>query len=154
MASIAGPYKFANLCFMLGKILITFAVILAAVIVLKRRSQPSEQNTSDNKARGEKQASKSVASKDESLQASDLRLAAYMFLTLMFGAAIILYYQRWQDDHTILTVELFRDGGAASVAYEVYKYQFDSPSSRTFTTIDGTLITVAENERMEVVGLE
>lgn len=139
---------------MLGKILITFVVILAAVIVLKRRALSDEQDSTSKVASAGTKAEKSATGNDDSLQASDLRLAAYMFLTLMFGAAIILYYQRWQDDHTILTIELFRDGGAAPVAYEVYKYQFDSPSSRTFTTTDGTLITVAENERMEVIGLD
>lgn len=113
----------------------------------------NEQNASKKSGKGQTKAGKSVESNNESLQASDLRLAAYMFLTLMIGAAVILYYQRWQDDHTILTIQLYRDGGAAPVAYEVYKYQFDSPRSRTFTTIDGTLITVAENERMEVLGL-
>ena len=69
----------------------------------------------------------------------------------MIGAAIIIYYQRWQDDHTILTVSLFRNDQTAANTYQVYKYQLDS---RTFTTIEGTVITVADSERMEVQGLE
>jgi hypothetical protein len=69
----------------------------------------------------------------------------------MFGAGGLIYYQRWQDDHTILTVNLYRGEQAGPVSYQVYKYLLDS---RSFTTLDGIRITVADNERMEVLGLE
>jgi hypothetical protein len=140
---------------MLGKILITFLVILAAIIVLRNRNQATAQEKTNVRASERNKTNNAKAGPGaDSLQTSDFRLAAYMFLTLMFGAAIILYYLRWQDDHTIITVQLYRDEGSAAVTYEVYKYQLDSPASRTFTTIDGNYITVADNERMEVAGLD
>lgn len=37
------------------------------------------------------------------------------------------------------------------MSYQVYKYQLQE---RSFTTIDGTQVTVAGSERMEVLGLE
>lgn len=80
-----------------------------------------------------------------------MRLAAYLFLALMLGLGGVLYYYRWQEDHAILTVRLYRDGSEQAMTYEVYRYQLDS---RSFVTTDGTTVTVADSERMEVAGLE
>ena len=44
-----------------------------------------------------------------------------------------------------------RDSQAAPVSYEVYKFQLQD---RSFITLDGTSVTVASSERMEVLGLE
>ena len=153
---------------MLGKIIITLLVIVAAIVVIKQR--PKDPATAGKGARkgagkttgkkptaGTGATGKSAASTADQQDAtaassmSEFRLAAYLFLILMFGAAAILYYQRWQDDHTVLTISLFRDGLSAPVTFQVYKYQLDS---RSFTTLDGILITVADSERMEVQGLE
>ena len=80
---------------------------------------------------------------------SELRIAAYMFLTLIIGLGASMYYYQWQDDHTVLDVTLIRDG-ANSITYQVYKFQL---GTRAFTTIDGISVTVAGSERMEVDGL-
>ena len=133
---------------MLGKIILTLLVMVIAFMVLRQRSQlpqndQTKRNNSPTKAQNK--------SSEKSESSSDLRVAAYLFLILMIGAAIIIYYQRWQDDHTILTVSLFRNDQTAANTYQVYKYQLDS---RTFTTIEGIVITVADSERMEVQGLE
>ena len=80
----------------------------------------------------------------------DLRFGAYLFLALMTGLGGALYYYDWQDDHTIITVNLHRDGQQEPVSYEVYKFQL---GERSFTTLDGVNVTVAASERMEVLGL-
>jgi|APSaa5957512535_1039671.scaffolds.fasta_scaffold69592_2 hypothetical protein len=140
---------------MVGKFLITLAVIIGAFFVIRQR----HLNDNDGKSGKNNSASKSIKStrpkkpqssgKDE--LSADLRAGAYMFLFLMVGIGAALYYFDWQDDHTVLTVNLHRDNNAAVVSYEVYKYQLDN---RSFTTIDGRAITVASSERMEILGLE
>ena len=70
---------------------------------------------------------------------------------LMVGLGAALYYFDWQDDHTVLTINLHRDNQSAPVSYEVYKYQLEE---RSFVTIDGRSIAVASNERMEIIGLD
>lgn len=133
---------------MLGKFILTLLVMVIAFLVLRQRSLSPQSDQPKQHQNTESTGNDPVDSTDPT---SDFRLAAYLFLILMFGAAIIIYYQRWQDDHTILTVSLFRSDQSAANTYQVYKYQLDS---RTFTTIDGILITVADSERMEVQGLE
>ena len=92
---------------------------------------------------------KAVEKADDSLS-SDLRLGAYMFLVLIVGLGIALYYFQWQDDHAVLTVRLHSDSQSEPIEYRVYKYQL---GDRAFTTLDGILVTVASSERMEVEGL-
>ena len=127
---------------MLGKAVLTLVVIIVAVLVVKQRNE-QEVGKTRSAARQEDES--------ENTMGSDLRFAAYMFLVLMFGTGAFIYYQRWQDDHTVLTVSLFRDGQSQPTSYEVYKFQLES---RSFTTVEGIRITVADNERMEVIGLE
>lgn len=131
---------------MLGKILLTLLVTIGAVLVLKHRNQQAQS--------AEKQgaAGKTDTRNDSPDQGmSDIRTGAYLFLIIMFGVAATLYYFRWQDDHSIVTVKLIRGDETAPVQYQVYKFQLQE---RSFTTIDGTQITVADSERMEVAGLE
>lgn len=126
---------------MLGKALLTLLVVLAAFLVVRHRNESETDSRPRRAAPAEEGASSS----------SDLRFAAYLFLILMVGTGTFIYVQRWQDDHTVLTVNLYRSEQAAPVSFQVYKYQLES---RSFTTLDGVRITVADNERMEILGLE
>lgn len=138
---------------MLGKILLTLAVIVGAVFYIRARD--IQQAETRNPAPKAKQANDSSTADKKSAGgddlSADLRLGAYMFLVLMVGLGAALYYFRWQDDHSLLTVTLHSDNQAESTRYQVYKYQLQD---RSFTTLDGILVTVASTERMEVQGLE
>ncbi len=127
---------------MLGKILLTLSVIAIAYLYV-RQKQLSES--------AEATATSKETQKAKSELAKDFQIAAYLFLGLMVIVGAGLYYFQWQDDHTVLTVNLHRENQAEPVSYQVYKYQLQE---RTFTTIDGTLVTVAGSERMEILGLE
>lgn len=133
---------------MLGKILLTVVVILAALIVLRQRHLTERRQRSGP---GAPSPAESSADRERESFANDLRFAAYTFLVLMVGLGGLLYYYRWQDNHTILTVTLYRDGQQDPVIYRVYRYQM---GERSFTTVDGTVVTVAASERMEVEDLE
>lgn len=108
-----------------------------------------EKQSLPPKLETDKSEAASTTAKEE--LAADLRAGAYMFLVLMVGLGAALYYFDWQDDHTVLTINLHRDNNSAPVSYEVYKYQLED---RSFVTTDGRSITVASNERMEILGLE
>ena len=131
---------------MLSKFLITLIVIVIAFFVVRQRHSSNE--TGNKPALVITPKLKKKNPKDE--LASDMRAGAYVFLVLMISLAATLYYLDWQDDHTILTVNLHRDNQSQPISYEVYKYQLQE---RSFTTIDGRSIAVASNERMEILGL-
>ena len=134
---------------MFGKILLTLSVMIIAFFFVRQRdikekSGPAPTSTAPQGAQDDKNQN---ANHDLS---SDLRLGAYMFLVLVLGLGVVMYYFQWQDEHSILTVRLHSDGQAEAIEYQVYKFQL---GERSFTTLDGILVTVASSERMEVEGL-
>ncbi len=128
---------------MLGKILLTLAVIAIAYLYV-RQQQIAEARTGSSSAENS-----NSTEKDELSQ--DMRTAAYSLLVLMTGIGAALFYFDWRDDHQVLTVNLIRENQAEPVSYQVYKFQLQD---RSFTTIDGIQITVAGSERMEIIGLD
>jgi len=131
---------------MLSKFFLTAVVIIIAFFVIRQRHL-SGNNVYQKKLTVPQENEKN-SSKNEFK--ADLRFCAYIFLTLVVSLGATLYYFDWLDDHTVLTVNLHRDNLSQPVRYEVYKYQLED---RTFITTDGRTITVASNERMEILGL-
>lgn len=134
---------------MLGKILLTLTVMIIAFFFVRQRDMKEKSSPSRNTLPSKKAQDKAVEQENHTLSA-DLRLGAYMFLALVIGLGATLYYFQWQDDHSILTVRLHSDGQTEAIMYQVYKFQM---AERSFTTLDGILVTVASSERMEVEGL-
>jgi lipopolysaccharide export system protein LptC len=132
---------------MLGKILLTVAVILIAFALVRQRSKDNTAAASKTTAALPDETDKKA---DPGL-ARDLRIGAWMFLVLMVGLGAALYYFQWQEQHRIVTVTLHRDDQQEPITYEVYQYQL---GDRSFTTVDGLTVTVAASERMVVDGLQ
>jgi hypothetical protein len=134
---------------MLGKILLTLAVMLIAFFFVRQRDVNAKAAPAANKSTSRANAGEARQQEENTLSA-DLRLGAYMFLVFVIGLGAALYYFQWQDDHSIVTVRLLSDSQTEAIEYQVYKYQL---GERSFTTLDGILVTVAGSERMEVEGL-
>ncbi|MGJ8689891.1 MAG: hypothetical protein ACSHXZ_10255 [Gammaproteobacteria bacterium] len=128
---------------MLGKLLFTIIIILLGILWIRRNREQERQEASKAAKR-----TPEISASPPAL--NDYRFAAYLFLALMIGSGSYLYYQRWQDDHRLVTVLLHRDGAQSPVTYQVQKSELEE---RAFTTIDGIRVTVAASERMEVIGL-
>lgn len=126
---------------MLGKIVLTILIVLLGLVWIRRHREQEQR---------ERRQASSPASQTEPPPLNDFRFAAYLFLALMLGTGGYLYYARWQDEHTLVTVVLHRDGAQEPVTYQVPKGQLEE---RAFTTADGIRVTVAASERMEVIGL-
>jgi len=132
---------------MIGKILLTLAVIVVAYLMVRRNSESKPDTVMSAPAKiaaGVKRKSPDPTLHD------DLRTASYLFLFFMVVVGAALYYYRWQDDHQLITVRLYSADQADPTSYEVYKYHL---AERSFTTVDGRVITVAGSDRMEVIGL-
>jgi len=133
---------------MLGKILLTLAVTAIMFFVLRQRQiAESEEFQSKDSNSLARQAKKRA----DTTLAKDLRIGAYLFLILMVGLGSVLYYYQWRDDRLVLTINLYRTNQAKPTTYEVYKYQLNE---RSFVTTDGVTVTVAGDERMEVLELD
>ncbi|MDP5074106.1 MAG: hypothetical protein NWQ61_09300, partial [OM182 bacterium] len=76
---------------MLSKLFLTLAIIFLVALILKRR--PSQESG----AQGVKTSAKVGG---ERPKLSEHRLAAYLFLAIMFGLGGVVSVQKWRDDHT------------------------------------------------------
>ncbi len=137
---------------MFSKFIITVFVIAVAVIVLRQRSSNQGKNNQRAKASQTPKPNGAISKGPEKGQLSkDMQLGAYLFLLLTAGIGGAMYYFQWQDDHSVLTINLYRDSQIEPVSYDVYKYQL---REKSFITIGGLSVAVASSERMEIVGLE
>lgn len=129
---------------MLSKLLVTLAIIAAAALFLKQRSQAA-RHLADSSAAA---ASGNTA---EHSGSGELRFAAYLFLTLMLGLGGVLFFQDWRESHKVVTIKLYRENAPEPVVYQAYRGEL---GERSFTTLSGVRVAVAGDERMELSGLE
>jgi hypothetical protein len=127
---------------MLGKILLTFIIVLLGLLWLR---QVRQQRLRDAVGHGRALAQTAPP------ELNDYRFAAWLLLALILGLGSYLYYLQWQQDNAVLQVVLHREGGSAPITYEVRRSELDE---RAFTTVQGVRVTVASSERMEVLGLQ
>ena len=129
---------------MFSKLIITVFVIAVAFVVLRQRNINRGKSTRQARPAATKDIEKDQLSKD-------MRIGAYLFLLVTAGIGGAMYYFQWQDDHSILTINLYRDSQVEPVSYDVYKHQL---REKSFITVDGLSVAVAGSERMEIIGLE
>ena len=87
---------------MIGKILLTLAVIAIAYLMV-RRDHGSKRDTTQS-APPEISAGDQKKIADPTLH-DDLQTASYLFLFFMVLVGAALYYFRWQDDHQLMGYE-------------------------------------------------
>ncbi|OFE12296.1 hypothetical protein PHACT_03410 [Pseudohongiella acticola] len=144
---------------MLGQILITLLVIIAAVIFLRR--QRSREQTGTRKAPLPRRSDPWHADNRQNTpppdptgtqapMASNLKTVLWLVLAGVVTIGSVTTYLQWQDQQRLVTVLLYRDADQNPIIYRVSKRNI---GERSFITEDGTQVTVSTNERMEIVGL-
>ncbi|MGM0633623.1 MAG: hypothetical protein ACQETO_10700 [Pseudomonadota bacterium] len=145
---------------MLGKIFLTLAVIIAAALYVRYRARPrSARGPSDRASpapadnpwhdRGARADSDIPAARNRRVPRVPGRVLFWLALTAGITLGTLLYYQSWQEAREPVTV-ILHAGDGEPVTYRVRKRDL---GDRAFTTLDGTRVTVADSERMEVIGL-
>ena len=75
------------------------------------------------------------------------RMAAITAVLLMLSGAALFLYQQWRDSTQVVTVRIINANNGRETDYQAYKGDVDG---RSFKTVDGRLVTLAESERMEL----
>ena len=79
------------------------------------------------------------------------RIAAITAVLLMLTGAALFLYQQWRDSTQVVTVRIINANNGREVDYQAYKGDVEG---RSFKTVDGRQVTLAESERMELGGKE
>ena len=76
-----------------------------------------------------------------------LRLAAYGSLAIMLGGAGLYLYHQWRDAYQVVTVRVIDSRSGKATVYQAYKGDVEG---RSFQTVDGRSVALAEVERLEL----
>ena len=120
------------------KLLLTALVIAGALLTLRMRREKAQRPT--------------PAPRTTSPEKGNSRLvtftAAGVVALMLLGAGFYLFHQ-WRDTYQIVTIRVIDTRSGNETAYRAYKGDVDG---RSFQTIDGRRVTLAEVERLEMGG--
>ncbi|MCW8890893.1 MAG: antitermination protein NusG [Sedimenticola sp.] len=126
------------------KLLLTALVIAGALLTLRMRNQRNLNHAPTAAVR----VINSQSSQSSKIKRMPRLLAAGAVLLMFIGAGLYLYHQ-WQDAYQVVSVQVIDTRSGQSASYQAYKGDIEG---RTFTTVDGRVVTLAEVERMEMGG--
>lgn len=115
---------------MITKLLFTLAVIAGVVLLVKLRRRPVPQHAPEP---------------DETAQG--FRWLALVAVGLIVLGSALFVWQAWRDASEVLVLKVVDTRSGQVTEYQVYRSDLDG---RSFRTLDGRRITLAETERLEV----
>lgn len=119
------------------KLLITAAVAYIAYLVVRARSQDA-----DGSATG---AAPGSGRKMPLIPVAALKLAAYAVVALMLIGSAFYLFQRWEQARQVVDVQVVNPYNGQIQRYQSRRGDIDG---RSFRTLDGRKIRIAEMERI------
>ncbi len=122
---------------MVTKVLLTFLVIVAAYLYLKRRMH--HKNTQRPRA-------------DPVSANADMpvKTIAVLFILVSFTLTVGFFLYRWVDGNQLLRITLISPQSSEPLYYQVHKSELQE---RSFTTTDGQIIRIGAQDRLEIKAL-
>mgnify|MGYP001806147455 CR=1 FL=1 len=128
---------------MIGKLLLTLAVLLGAYGVLRARWRANRVESGAVPGLDRPQRS------DSSWQT--MRLAASLLITIMAVGSALYLANRWFEDQEVVQVQVINANTGRITLYESRR---GSVEGREFQTLDGRTIRLADVERMIILPVE
>jgi hypothetical protein len=125
---------------MIGKILLTLAVILVAWLVVRNRQK--RMTAIAQEAR--------LQAPTASISASGpnpWKWAGYLLVAVMILGSGLFLYAEWQDRYRIVTVRVVNTDTGQGTDYRAHRMDVED---RRFITLEGLEVSVADNERIEL----
>jgi len=119
---------------MFGKFFVTAAVILGAYLVIRTRMRRDPE-----RGRAEETYSPPI------LSAAALRNLGYGLLGLMLVGSALYLFLGWSSDQDLVRVQVINANTGATTDYQAHRGDVEG---RSFQTIDGRRVTLADVERM------
>lgn len=118
---------------MITKILLTALIIIAVALYFRRRTAMRVQGEAGGRA--------------DAPWYWRLLPAGLLLVALVVSAA--MFWLEWREEHRIFTARVIDTRSGEVTTYLVYR---DDVQGRTFTTVDGRTVTLADVERLELSG--
>ncbi len=121
---------------MLTKILFTVIVIVIVLLVYQTRFKPVARTVQKMRP-------------GDSTFVKPSKWVIYSVVFVLALASGVVYFFKWQNDNSIITIHV------VSVDREepaIYKALQKNIKGRTFTTLDGRIVTLGDSDRIEILG--
>lgn len=116
---------------MLTKILFTLAVIIVVALVFKTKTAPKTR----------------VVEVSESQEGSlSVRTVAYLIIGVLIIISATVFVFKYRSDNQIINIRVIAEDGASTV----YQARQKEIKGRQFRTLDNTLVTLGESDRIEM----
>ena len=126
---------------MLTKILITGIVIAIAYAMQRMRTRSTQEIPVVQVAR---------APKERAAMPKWIKPAAYGFAAVVVIASTTFYYLSWADDQCEVEIRVINTANGAESLYRAHKGDI---GGRSFKTVDGLTVRIADADRFEVIEL-
>lgn len=126
---------------MISKLLFTFGLLAVVYLAIRARLTQGRHVTPPATA-------SRVEAKPEKNEA---RLAAWMLIGVMVAVTVTFLYFEWQEAYRVVDVRVIDVRSGRTVTYQAHRRDV---GDRSFETVDGRFVTLAEVERMEIGGAE
>jgi hypothetical protein len=120
---------------MLGKILLTLAVILGAYAVIRARLREGQEST-----RAQPQSAPPPL-----IPSGMIRAVAYALVAVMVAGSLLWLYLDWEESREVVAVQVINANTGEITTYRARRADVEG---RHFTTLDGRRVTLADVERM------
>ncbi len=121
---------------MLTKILFTVIVIVIVLLIYQTRFKPVARTVQKMRP-------------GDSTFVKPSKWVIYSVVIVLALASGVVYFFKWQNDNSIITIHV------VSVDQEepaIYKALQKNIKGRTFTTLDGRMVTLGDSDRIEILG--
>jgi hypothetical protein len=122
---------------MIGKILLTAAVILGAYLVIRARIQRSREAV----------AEPTEPPREPLVPAGALKAVAFGLVAVMVAGSLLWLYLDYEAGREVVTVRIINANTGEATTYSARRADV---KGRRFTTLDGRPITLSDVDRMEL----
>lgn len=120
---------------MLTKILFTIAVIVVVLLVYQARFRPVSQAVQK-------------AKHNTAFPNKPSKWVVYTVAGILAVSSGVVYFFKWQSDNTILTIRVINAQQEEPFSYKARQKDI---KGRTFTTLDGRVVTLGASDRIELI---
>lgn len=121
---------------MLGKILFTLAVIFVVALIWRTRRPPSTETHREPR----------LVNPAPQARRWPIRGLAMGVIALMLVASSYLLYEHWRDGSEVIFIRVVDASSGRSAEYRAARGDIED---RSFTTVDGRHVVLADTERLE-----
>ncbi|NKB63149.1 MAG: hypothetical protein GKR95_25620 [Gammaproteobacteria bacterium] len=132
---------------MLTKILFTLLVIIGVAFFFRTKNQASQETPQGDGSDITAKPLQPISDNSKSGKSLPTKTVAYLLLAILIGISILIFIISSNNDNRIVNIRIIGDSGVNTT----YQARQKTIEGRSFETLDGTMVTLGESDRIEMI---